>query len=53
MKNRPRLVLADEAMALIPEIYRENSAALLIVSHDAEVLEQFEEAADFAQVNRA
>ena len=46
-------VLADEAIALIREICRENNAALLIVSHDAEVLEQFEEAADFARVNRA
>ena len=61
--NRPRLVLADEptgnldyhhaneAVTLIREICHENSAALLIVSHDSEVLEQFEEAKDFAQVN--
>ena len=62
--NRPRLVLADEptgnldyhhaneAVTLIREICRENNAALLIVSHDSEVLEQFEEAQDFTQVNR-
>ena len=62
--NRPRLVLADEptgnldyhhaneAVTLIREICRENNAALLIVSHDSEVLGQFEEAQDFAQVNR-
>ena len=62
--NRPRLVLADEptgnldyhhaneAVTLIREICRENNAALLIVSHDSEVLGQFEEATDFAQVNR-
>jgi putative ABC transport system ATP-binding protein len=62
--NRPRLVLADEptgnldyhhaneAVTLIREICHENSAALLIVSHDSEVLGQFEEAKDFAQVNR-
>ena len=61
--NRPRLVLADEptgnldyhhaneAVALIREICHENSAALLIVSHDSEVLGQFEDAKDFAQVN--
>jgi putative ABC transport system ATP-binding protein len=62
--NRPRLVLADEptgnldyhhaneAVTLIREICRENNAALLIVSHDSEILGQFEEAQDFAQVNR-
>ena len=62
--NRPRLVLADEptgnldyhhaneAVTLIREICCENSAALLIVSHDSKVLGQFEEAMDFAQVNR-
>ncbi len=62
--NRPRLVLADEptgnldyhhaneAVTLIREICRENNAALLIVSHDSEVLGQFEEAQDFTQVNR-
>ena len=63
--NRPRLVLADEptgnldyhyaneAISLIREICRENSASLLIVSHDSEVLGQFAEAKDFAQVNYA
>ena len=63
--NRPRIVLADEptgnldyhhaneAVTLIREICHENSAALLIVSHDSEILGQFEEAQDFAQVNRA
>ena len=61
--NRPRLVLADEptgnldyhhaneAVTLIREICHENSAALLIVSHDSEVLGQFEEVMDFTQVN--
>ena len=64
LANQPRLVLADEptgnldyhhateAVALIREICRENNAALLIVSHDSEVLGQFEETKDFAQVNR-
>lgn len=63
--NRPRLVLADEptgnldyhhaneAIALIREICGENNAALLTVSHDAEVLGQFQKVTDFAQVNRA
>ena len=63
--NQPRLVLADEptgnldyhhaneAVTLIREICHENNAALLIVSHDSEVLGQFEESKDFAQVNRA
>ena len=62
--NRPQLVLADEptgnldyhhaneAIALIREMCHENNAAFLTVSHDAEVLGQFEEATDFAQVNR-
>ncbi len=61
--NRPRLVLADEptgnldyhhaneAVTLIREICHENNAALLIVSHDSEVLGRFEEAKDFTQVN--
>ena len=63
--NRPRLVLADEptgnldyhhaneAIALIREICRENNAALLTVSHDAEVLGQFKTNMDFTQVNHA
>lgn len=63
--NRPRLVLADEptgnldyhhankAIALIREICVENNAGLLTVSHDAEVLSQFDEEMDFGQVNRA
>lgn len=62
--NRPRLVLADEptgnldyhhaneAITLIREICHENNAALLTVSHDVGVLEQFEKATDFAHVNR-
>ena len=65
LANRPRLVLADEptgnldyhhaneSMALIREICRENNAGLLTVSHDAEVLGQFKKATDFAHVNRA
>ncbi len=63
--NRPKLVLADEptgnldarnsvgALALIRETCRENGAALLLVSHDAQVLAQFEGAQDFAALNHA
>lgn len=61
--NQPRIVLADEptgnldyhhaneAVTLIREICHENNAALLIVSHDSEVLGRFEETKDFTQVN--
>ena len=62
--NHPRLVLADEptgnldrrnareALALIREVCREQGAALLLVSHDEEVLGGFELRRDFAEVNR-
>jgi putative ABC transport system ATP-binding protein len=62
--NRPKLVLADEptgnldrrnareALALIREVCREANAALLLVSHDEEVLGQFEQRQDFAAINR-
>ena len=65
LANRPRLVLADEptgnldhknareALALIREVCREHGAALLLVSHDEEVLGQFEQRRDFAAINRA
>src|SRR5437763_2088454 len=65
LANRPRLVLADEptgnldrkhageALALIREVCREQDAALLLVSHDDEVLRQFELRRDFAELNRA
>jgi ABC-type lipoprotein export system ATPase subunit len=63
--NRPTLVLADEptgnldvrnageALALIRETCRESGAALLLVSHDAQVLAQFPGAQDFAALNVA
>jgi putative ABC transport system ATP-binding protein len=63
--NRPALVLADEptgnldrrnsteALALIRETCRENGAALLLVSHDENVLAQFPGARDFAALNQA
>jgi ABC-type lipoprotein export system ATPase subunit len=65
LANRPKLVLADEptgnldhknageSLALIRETCRENGAALLLVSHDREVLGQFENTKDFHKLNRA
>ena len=65
LSNKPKLVLADEptgnlgprnareAIKLIREICRETGAALLIVSHDQSVLEQFDDCADLAEINRA
>ena len=64
LANRPRLVLADEptgnldrrrgheALALIREACAEAGAALLLVSHDPEVLAQFSPVRDFAELNR-
>ena len=61
--NRPKLVLADEptgnldrrnsveALTLIRETCRESGAALLLVSHDEDVLAQFSGAKDFATLN--
>ena len=65
LANRPQLVLADEptgnldhanareALTLIREACRENRAALLLVSHDREVLAQFESVQELAKLNRA
>jgi len=65
LANRPKLVLADEptgnldrkhaqeALALIREVCRENGAALLLVSHDEGVLAEFEARKDFAEINAA
>jgi putative ABC transport system ATP-binding protein len=65
LANRPQLVLADEptgnldvtnareALALIREACSENGAALLLVSHDREVLGAFEHQASLADLNRA
>jgi ABC-type lipoprotein export system ATPase subunit len=64
LANRPKLVLADEptgnldersgraALALIRQTCHENNAALLIVSHDREVLSQFEHVQQFRQINQ-
>jgi putative ABC transport system ATP-binding protein len=65
LANKPKLVLADEptgnldhknardSLALIREACRENGAALLLVSHDQEVLGQFEQVGDFHKMNLA
>lgn len=65
LANNPRLVLADEptgnldraraleALKLIREVCTENGSALLLVSHDQEILQQFENRQDFAQLNHA
>jgi putative ABC transport system ATP-binding protein len=64
LANRPKLVLADEptgnldrthareSLALIREVCREHNAALLLVSHDEEVLGAFERRKDFGEINR-
>lgn len=64
LANKPRLVLADEptgnldhkhareSLALIREACRENGAALLLVSHDREVLAQFENVQQLDRINQ-
>jgi ABC-type lipoprotein export system ATPase subunit len=63
--NRPQLVLADEptgnldpfhaseALELLRTLCRENGAALLLVSHDRDVLECFERRATLEALNKA
>lgn len=65
LANHPGLVLADEptgnldrrnaraSLELIREVCRETGAALLLVSHDEQVLANFEQVQDFAVLNRA
>lgn len=65
LANRPKLVLADEptgnldprnsreSMELIREACGENGAALLLVSHDQPVLDQFDEVRALQDINRA
>jgi len=65
LANRPKLVLDDEptgnldrkhaveALRLIRDVCREQNAALLLVSHDPEVLGAFELRKDFADINQA
>ncbi|HNC23250.1 MAG TPA: ABC transporter ATP-binding protein [Opitutaceae bacterium] len=65
LANHPKLVLADEptgnldqrhaheALGLIREVCRENGAALLLVSHDEDVLREFSGVRDFRSINQA
>ncbi len=64
LANRPKLVLADEptgnldfrnsgeAVNLIRGICGENDAALLLVSHDQNVLDKFERVEKLSEINR-
>lgn len=64
LANRPKLVLADEptgnldhknareALALIRTACQENGAALLLVSHDREVLQQFDTVQSLEEINQ-
>lgn len=65
LANSPKLVLADEptgnldrlhaqeALALIRQVCSENGAALLLVSHDQEVLSQFDQVVRLDEINQA
>ena len=65
LANRPDLVLADEptgnldartagiAASLIKEMCAENGAALLLVSHDSNILGDFGGVRDLGEINRA
>jgi putative ABC transport system ATP-binding protein len=65
LANRPKLVLGDEptgnldphtareAMALIRDSCREVGAALLLVTHDRQILSEFEQTVDLRDINRA
>jgi ABC-type lipoprotein export system ATPase subunit len=65
LANHPQLVLADEptgnldrrhgqeALTLIRDVCRDQGAALLLVSHDPEVLGAFERVEDLSVINRA
>lgn len=65
LANHPKLVLADEptgnldfhhateALKLIREVCREQNAALLLVTHDRDILTQFEHVRHLADINNA
>jgi putative ABC transport system ATP-binding protein len=65
LANHPKLVLADEptgnldhvraaeSLKLIRQICKEQGASLLLVSHDRDVLSQFEKQEDLGKLNRA
>jgi ABC-type lipoprotein export system ATPase subunit len=44
---------AHEALALIREVCNENGAALLLASHDRDVLSEFERVESLEELNRA
>jgi putative ABC transport system ATP-binding protein len=64
LANRPKLVLADEptgnldrqrafeSLNLIREICAESNSALLLVSHDVEILGKFEDIKDLREINK-
>ena len=64
LANRPKLVLADEptgnldpkngqkALSLLKELCRENGSALLLVSHEENVIESFENQFKWEDVNQ-
>ena len=64
LSNRPKLVLADEptgnldsahaaeTLTLLHQTCTEQNAALLLVSHDRDILGRFENVADFRQLNQ-
>ena len=65
MANRPKVVLADEptgnldyrkareAVKLIRDMCIVNNAALIFVSHDKDILSEFDSAVDFSSMNKA
>ncbi|NUM52734.1 MAG: ABC transporter ATP-binding protein [Candidatus Hydrogenedentes bacterium] len=65
LANHPKLVLADEptgnldfhhateALKLIREVCREQNAALLLVTHDRDILTQFDNVQQLADINNA
>jgi putative ABC transport system ATP-binding protein len=65
LANHPELVLADEptgnldphraeeSLSLMREVCTENEAALLLVSHDREILRHFDRVEELAELNRA
>jgi putative ABC transport system ATP-binding protein len=65
LANHPQLVLADEptgnldfhhateALKLVREVCREQNAALLLVTHDRDILAQFEHVQHLADINKA
>ncbi|MBT5926469.1 MAG: ABC transporter ATP-binding protein [Verrucomicrobia bacterium] len=64
LANRPKLVLADEptgnldskhaitALRLIRDVCKANDAALLLVSHDRQILDTFDPCWDLASINK-